>query len=154
MRAKSGAPATRTGADLAGDAAPSYRSVDHLGLAIGTGRTLVGLAFLAKPVESVRFLGVDSGTAQRLDWLARMTAARDAALGVGTVVSSIRGRGSSAWLLAGAACDLVDAVVIGAAASGKRLAPLPGVAVGIVAIAGSVAATATVLAPRREHRNG
>ena len=119
-------------------------------LAIGAGRLTVGLVFLVKPIESVRFLGVDSATAARLDWLARMTAARDAALGAGTVATALIGRGSSPWLVAGAACDAVDATVIGIAATQKRVATLPAAAVIGAAVAATAVALASIArAPRR-----
>jgi hypothetical protein len=110
-------------------------------VAIGAGRMLVGAAFAANPIQSMRFLGVDTATAARLQWLAQMTAARDLALGAGTVVSAITGRGSEAWLVAGAACDLADGAALTAALTRKQVSLVP--ATGVIAIA--VAASATAL---------
>lgn len=75
----------------------------------------VGAIFLTAPVASVRILGLDTATAARVAWLARMTAVRDTVLGAGTVVSSGRRRGAGGWLLAGAVSDAVDAGVLAAA---------------------------------------
>src|SRR2546421_426957 len=67
---------------------PSGRTV---GMAIGAGRVALGTTFLSVPVTSLRIMGLDTGTATRVVWLARMTAARDVVLGAGTVCSSTRG---------------------------------------------------------------
>lgn len=82
--------------------------------AIGAGRVLLGVAFFASPTAAVRVLGVDSASAKRMAFLARMTAARDVGLGIGTLAS--RGRPQARlWLAVGAAADGVDAFVIAAA---------------------------------------
>jgi len=88
---------------------PSARTI---GLSVGAARVAVGAIFMAAPVSSVRLLGLDTATAARITWLARMTAARDAVLGAGTVVSSARRDGATPWLLAGAVSDAVDAAVL------------------------------------------
>jgi hypothetical protein len=91
---------------------PTARTI---GLSIGAGRVAIGALFLAAPVTSVRMLGLDTATAARITWLARMTAVRDTVLGAGTVVSSGRGKGGAGWLLAGSMSDAVDAAVLAAA---------------------------------------
>lgn len=103
-------------------------------LLIGAIRTAIGLAFLAAPVTAVRTLGVDTATAGRLDWLARMTAARDAVLGAGTLAAAARDEGVAPWLVAGAAADAADAVVLGTAIA-RRRAGGPG-ALGSAVLAG------------------
>ena len=113
---------------------------------IGCGRVATGVVFGLHPVQSVRFLGVDSGTAGRVVWLARMTAARDAALGVGTVLSAVTGRGSAGWLLAGAACDAADAAALGHALSRRQVAAVP--AAGVIAVASAASAIAVGLVLR------
>jgi hypothetical protein len=113
-------------------------------LAIGGGRVAVGLVFAINPVLSVRMLGVDSATATRLSWLARMTAARDIALGVGTLAGAISGRGSSGWLLAGGVCDIADAAAIGAALKQRQVSLVPAAVVIAGALAAGGAAIATV----------
>jgi hypothetical protein len=119
----------------------------------GLGRIGVGALFFVNPVLSVRFLGVDGGTAARLDWLARMAAARDAAIGAGTLASARSGRGTSAWLLAGAACDAADAAVLGHALVKKRVSAVPAAGVVLFAAAGTVIAVAAVR-PRRAGSSG
>ncbi len=118
-----------------------------LALSIGAMRVGIGAGFLALPVTSVRILGLDTATASRVTFLARMAAARDAALGAGTLWATGRGRGAAGWLLAGAACDLTDATVIALAARQRRLDPLrsaPAVASAVAAAALAGAAAATV----------
>ncbi len=87
-------------------------------------------------------LGVDSATANRLSWLARMAAARDIALGVGTVAGALSGRGSNGWLLAGGACDVADAAAIANALKRQQVSALPAV----IIIAGALAAGGVAIA--------
>jgi hypothetical protein len=103
--------------------ASSRRFVDPqtLALVIGGGRTLIGLAFGVAPITAVRSLGVDGATAARMEWLARMTAARDTVLGAGTLAAVRRRQGARSWLIAGAAADAVDAVALTAAAKSRRV---------------------------------
>ena len=117
----------------------------RIAIGVGVGRVLVGASFLANPVASVRFLGVDTATATRLQWLARMTAARDAALGFGTLASGLHRRGMNGWLLAGAACDVVDGLVIADAARRGQLSALPAAVVTAAAAAGTAIAIGAIL---------
>jgi hypothetical protein len=111
--------------------------------AIGFGRLLLGGTFLAAPVPATRILGLDTATAKRVSFLARMMAARDVAIGAGTAGS---GR-PRAWLLAGAFADATDAAVLAAALrSGRARGP---VAMGVVGGAAVAAAVATAAAVRR-----
>lgn len=127
-----------------GSLLPSADNARSIALAIGAMRIGVGAGFLAGPVFSVRMLGVDTATASRLTFLARMAAARDGALGVGTVYSALRGQGAAAWLLAGGFCDACDALFIGLSAGKRKLDPVRG---GLVAAsAAGAAATAALTA--------
>ncbi len=92
-------------------------------LAIGVGRLGLGAALLVQPEQGTRMLGLDTVTAVRISWLSRMTAARDIALGAGTVASAITGRDSGWWLIGGAASDAVDAVALAGAVRAGRLPP-------------------------------
>lgn len=111
----------------------------------------VGAFFFAAPVLSVRLLGLDSATAKRVTWLARMTAARDGALGAGTLAAAASGRGARSWMLAGSFCDAADAAVLVAALRSGRLKGLAATAITAGAAAAAVlgaAATADVLRNR------
>jgi len=114
-----------------------------IALAIGAGRTILGAGFLIDPVRSVRVLGVDGATANRMTWMAQMMAGRDAVIGVGTFASALRGTGTG-WLVAGAVADLVDGVAIGKAVqSGRLRGAMPTlVSVGAVGLAGLALAAA------------
>jgi hypothetical protein len=105
-------------------------------MGIGVGRLVLGGGFLLAPVASTRLLGLDTATAKRVSFLARMAAARDIGLGVGTLHA---GAGAAAvpWVMAGAAADAVDAVVIaGALRQGAaRGLPAAGVVVGALGAA-------------------
>jgi len=99
----------------------------------------MGCAFLAGPVVSVRLLGVDTATATRVAWLARMTAVRDVAIGAGAVGSLVRKRGHVSWLVAAALTDAGDAAAIVLAVRAGRLDRVRGyvVAAGAAAAAGA-----------------
>ncbi|HEY8301867.1 MAG TPA: hypothetical protein VIG48_08205 [Jatrophihabitans sp.] len=113
--------------------------------AIGAGRVLLGAGFLLAPTVSVRVLGVDSGTAKRMRFLARMTAARDIGIGVGTLAAG-PGGDAAPWLLAGALADLTDGVVIAAA---MRSGVTRGVAAAGIAAGALATGAISVWAARR-----
>jgi hypothetical protein len=116
---------------------------------IGLGRLLAGGAFLAAPVTATRALGLDTATAKRVAFLARMMAARDVAIGAGTTAAGLRAGRPAGWLLAGAAADAADAVVIAAAIKdGRARGPLAACVVAVAAVAAGVAALGA-LRPRR-----
>jgi hypothetical protein len=112
-------------------------SPQSIAASIGVGRLVIGGAFLLAPKLSVRILGVDAATAKRVTFLARMAAARDIGLGAGTLAAG-PGAAAAPWLLAGAAADAVDAVVIaGAMRQGTtRGIPAAGIVVGAAVTAG------------------
>ncbi len=114
--------------------------------AIGVARLVIGGGLLAAPVAATRAYGVDSATAKRTAYLARMAAARDIGLGVGTLV----GRDRSLWLAMGAAADAVDAVAIGAALRQGTVRGLP--AAGTVPAAAVAAAVGLYAAWRLRRR--
>jgi hypothetical protein len=114
-------------------------------LLIGTGRIAIGVAFAISPVTSVRLLGVDTATANRIAWLARMTAARDTAIGVGTVLSTRQAAGSGGWLLAGAACDIADASFLALALQRRQVSRIPAGGVVVGALGLGAVAIASVL---------
>jgi hypothetical protein len=88
---------------------------------LGAGRLGFGVLLLARPIPATTMIGLDTATATRIVWLSRMAAVRDAALGAGTLRAVFGGADEGAWLLAGALCDTVDAVAIGAAVRAGRL---------------------------------
>lgn len=118
-----------------------------LAVAIGAGRLAIGAAFLAAPVASVRVLGVDTATAKRMSFLARMAAARDLGLGLGTLAARTD---AAPWLLVGALADGVDAVAIGAALRRGSARGVPAMAV----VAGAAAAAVTGVGIARALRRG
>jgi hypothetical protein len=105
--------------------------------------------FLLDPVSSVRVLGVDTATAKRMTFLARMTAGRDIVLGFGTVAARTP-RSRAGWLAAGAVADLVDAAALSA---GLRSGQLRGVPAAGIAV-GAVGAAAVALAATGQLRRG
>jgi hypothetical protein len=126
---------------------PSARTI---GVLVGAGRVALGGIFLAAPVTSVRLLGLDTATAARVTWLARMAAGRDVAIGAGTVVSSARGAGAGGWLLAGSFADGVDAVVLAAALREGKVAGWRARAMPAAALAAALVAAAAAIDGRRQ----
>ncbi len=121
-------------------------------VALAVSRLAVGGAFLAFPVASVRLLGVDSASAARMSWLARMAAVRDLALGVGVLSAAVTQRGRVPALLATAVVDAADAAVVALAARDARVDRIRGLAMaaGAAGAAGAgVAAAADLLRRRR-----
>jgi hypothetical protein len=123
----------------------------RIGLVIGAGRALLGATVLAAPVTSVRIFGVDTGTASRVVWLTRMTAARDTVLGVGTLNAIARSTSGGPWLLAGAVSDAADAAAIGAALRANRVRGVG--ALGAVGVAVAAAVVGVWAAAEAVHRH-
>ena len=115
---------------------PEPRTVAVL---LGGGRVALGGTFLVAPEFAVRAVGLDAGSARRVVWLSQMTAGRDVALGVGTLLSALRGRDAAPWVAAGAAADAVDSVALAAAVRSGRLG-----GVGAVGMVGGAALAAAV----------
>jgi hypothetical protein len=135
----------------------SRGAADQSGTGRGTGprvipvtlsvaRIGVGVLFAVRPTTSLRLLGVDSVTASRVDWLARMTAVRDIAIGLGTLSAAARRRDLSGWLLAGAACDALDAAAIGGALGRRNVAVVPAAVEMVVALTASAAGVRSIAA--------
>jgi hypothetical protein len=141
--------ARSTDIDVSGPAGVAGVGGDSQGMhsptvVLGASRLALGGIFLAFPVPSVRLLGVDSASAARLSWLARMAAARDLALGVGVLRAAVTQRGRVPALLGSALVDAADAVLIAVAARDARVDRVRGLAMAAgaagAACAGIVAA--------------
>ena len=116
---------------------------DSTAFQISMGRTALAAAIMAAPVASLRLLGADSATAQRVTWLTRMTAVRDGALGVGGAVAVQRGGSVAPWLVGGAVADTVDAIVMAhALRQGKIKGIVPAAVVPLAALTAAVGALA------------
>jgi hypothetical protein len=122
---------------------------DSMARQLAAGRAVIAAAMMAAPVRSARLMGTDTATAQRVTWLARMMAVRDAAIGVGGVLAGRRGA-AAPWLLAGAVSDAVDAVVLaGALRQGRLKGVLP---TAVVPMAAATAALGAITALRLRRR--
>jgi hypothetical protein len=112
---------------------------------LAAGRAVAGTAMLAAPVLSARLLGADSATAQRVAWLTRMMAVRDAALGAGALAAT-RGDGPvTPWLIGGAVSDAVDALVLSQALRTGRAKGLGAIVVVPVAIGAAAVGVLTAV---------
>jgi hypothetical protein len=112
----------------AGEKSHKRFSAGRIATLTGLGRLAIGGAFLADPVTSVRVLGLDSASAKRMSFLARMAAARDIVLGAGALLTRDPAA-QAGWIAAGAAADVADAVVIGAALKEGTARGIPAVAI-------------------------
>jgi len=84
-------------------------------------------------------VGVDTASAGRMVWLARMAAARDIALGLGVVATAVSRRARVPALAVTALVDVTDAVAVAMAAREHRLDPVRGYAVAAGAAVGALA---------------
>ncbi len=110
--------------------------------AVATGRVVVGLVLLARP--GVLGRGLRVARPQEQQWVVRMMAVRDLALGVGALATR-RAPAGRAFLLAGLVSDGVDALVVAQAAGRGQVAAGRGALV-TAAAAGAVAVQAGALA--------
>jgi hypothetical protein len=94
---------------------------------------------LARPTVLARTLGVDSITAERTAWIARLFAGRDVALGVGSAGGN---RGCQVASCASDVCDL--AAVLLAVRSG-HIRPVPGLFGAAVAAGAAVGGGAALM---------
>ena len=106
--------------------------------AAGLLRVGVGLGLLARPAALPRTMGVDSATAAKISWLGAMAGARDAALGAGLVHAVRTKRDPLPWLLAGAACDAVDALAFALAVGRGQVRAVMGGGAALSAAASAV----------------
>lgn len=101
-------------------------------------RTGIGTVMLLAPQLLPHVLGVDAASRARTSWLVQMVGAREVALGAGVLVADRSGAGR-VWAVAGSACDLADALVVGGAVRRGAVSPAWGGAVALSALAaGSV----------------
>jgi peptide-methionine (R)-S-oxide reductase len=99
------------------------------------GRVAAGAAVLLRPEALARALRVDTSTARRTSWLARMFGIRDLALGAGTLFALTRGGQPLPWLLASAASDAVDTTALGSGLRSRQVGTVPAVLAGGLAAA-------------------
>ncbi|MDP3712838.1 MAG: hypothetical protein Q8R60_10205 [Mycobacteriales bacterium] len=108
---------------------------------------------LTRPSLVPTALGVDSASAQRMDWAVQMLGAREVSLGLGAVAAggaarrSGDGRPARLWLAAGLLADAVDAAAVARAVGAGRLSKGTGGALVLIA-----AAAAGVQARELAHR--
>ena len=97
-------------------------------------RTGVGVVMLLAPSVLPQVLGVDVAARARTTWLVQMLGVREVALGAG-VLAAGRSAGARSWAVAGSACDVVDALVVGSAVRRGAVHPRWGGAVAVSALA-------------------
>ena len=104
---------------------------------LATVRTAVGAVMLLVPHVLPQVLGVDAAARARTTWLVQMLGAREVAMGAGVLAadrSAVR-----PLALAGSACDVVDALAIGAAVRRGVVSRSWGGAVAVSALAAGLA---------------
>jgi hypothetical protein len=128
---------------------------DRLARQIGLARAGLGVSLLTAPVPLIRMVGVDTATARRMAWVTRLAAARDLALGVGTV-AAVRGiaageeaHDAARWVAIAAAADVADTVIITAALRSGRFGSIRGSLMAASAVGGAVLGAVAAVGLRR-----
>lgn len=118
--------------------------------ALGLTRIAIGAGLLIGPAGFGKALGLSPQEADRAGWMARLTGAREIAIGVGTLDAWRNGRPTSGWVAAQGISDASDAVAFAVVASQGRVSPLRGWGMSLFALSGAVSEGLTALALRRE----
>ncbi|MEV5825152.1 hypothetical protein AB0L25_06200 [Spirillospora sp. NPDC052242] len=108
--------------------------VDELMVQLARGRVALGVAAFAAPALTVRAMGMGRGADGGRDFVTRMFAAREIALGAGYLLSGEEGR--KLWARLGFGVDSLDVVT---GLRGRKRVPL-WAAAGALAVSGSAAA--------------
>ncbi|WP_262402453.1 hypothetical protein [Actinomadura sp. CNU-125] len=108
--------------------------VDELMVQLARGRVALGVAAFAAPGLTVRAMGMGRGADAGRDFVTRMFAAREIALGAGYLLSGAEGR--KLWARLGLGVDSLDTVT---GLRGRKGVPL-WAAVGALSVSGSAAA--------------
>ena len=101
---------------------------------LATVRAGIGTVMLLTPQVLPQVLGVDAAARARTSWLVQMLGVREVAMGAGALAAD-RPDVVRAWALAGSACDLVDALAVGAAVRRGAVSRTWGSAVAVSALA-------------------
>jgi len=116
----------------------------ELAMWISRGRIAIGLVAVVAPRFGARMLSAGGEATGVAPMLARMTGARDVALGLGTLLAVDKGAPVRGWLEGSALADTAD--TLAAVAARKQLSPRA--LVGSVALAASSAVVCMVLSRR------
>ncbi|MEV4003328.1 hypothetical protein [Actinomadura sp. NPDC049753] len=108
--------------------------VDEMATSLARGRVALGLAALAAPRLTVKLMGLGGSADPGRDYVARMFAAREIALGAGYLLSG-DDSGRRLWARIGLAVDSID---VASGLKTRRGMPL-WVTAGAVAVAGGAA---------------
>jgi len=100
-------------------------------------RTAIGTVMLVAPQVVPHLLGVGAASRARISWVVQMLGVREVALGAG-VLAAQQSADARGWVVAGGVCDLVDAVVVAAAARRGAVDAAPAAAVAVSALAAGV----------------
>jgi len=115
----------------------------NLVTSLAIARLAIGGSAFATPRLAGRAFGLDADANPQAPYLARLFGARDAALGIGILVSA--GDARRQWLLIGAGCDAADAL---AGIAGGRAGYLPKATSALVTATAIGALVVGVLASR------
>ncbi|HEY6759066.1 MAG TPA: hypothetical protein VI318_06225 [Baekduia sp.] len=105
-------------------------------------RLAVGVASWAAPRAAGKAFGLDAVANPQAPYLARLFGARDVALAYGALATE--GDARRQWLLAGAACDVADALAGVAGSRGGYLPKLTGVLVTATAVSAAALGAAAL----------
>jgi hypothetical protein len=107
---------------------------------VALGRTGAGITAFAQPESVARLTGADRGTASRAGVFVRLFAARELALGLGTLNAIRAGHDVRPWVIASALGDAGDAVAFAIATRSRTVGAVRGLAIAASAVGGVAAA--------------
>jgi len=115
---------------------------------LALGRTGAGVVMLVRPRLMPQLLGVDPAGTGGTAWIVQMLGAREVALGFGALAAlrSDDRAAARSWVAAGALCDALDVLAVGAAVASGRLSKPVGGAVVASALSAAFAGVRAVSA--------
>ena len=113
---------------------------------LALGRTGAGAVMLVRPRLMPQLLGVDPAGTAGTAWVVQMLGAREVALGLGALsaLRSADGPSARSWVAAGAFCDALDVLAVGAAVAAGRVSRPAGAAVALSALGAALSGVRAV----------
>lgn len=118
--------------------------------ALGVTRLAIGAGLVIGPAGFGKALGLTQEQAHQSRWLARLTGAREIAIGLGTLQAWRRGESTSGWVAAQGISDASDSVAFATVALQGKVSPVKGWGMSLFALSGAVSEGLTAYALRRQ----
>lgn len=118
--------------------------------ALGATRMLIGAGLLIGPSGLGKALGLTPDQAHQARWLARLTGAREIAIGLGTLQAWRRGESTSGWVAAQGISDASDSIAFATVVLQGKVSPAKGWGMSLFALSGAVSEAWTAYALGRQ----